>query len=52
MVVYGYDTLEENDPMIAVVQKGIACLEDATKPGCLVKLFPWCTSQQATRIIG
>lgn len=41
-IVYGYDTLEENDPMIAVVQEGIACLEEATKPGYLIDLFPWC----------
>jgi len=41
-VVYGYETVEEHDPMIGLAQQGIACLEEATSPGHLIELIPWC----------
>jgi len=41
-IVYGYDTMEGKDPMIALVHQGIACLEEATSPGQAIEMFPWC----------
>lgn len=41
-IVYGYDTVEGRDPMIALVRQGIACLEEATSPGQAIELFPLC----------
>ena len=40
-IVYGYDTLEEQDPMIALIQQGFSCVEEATSSGHAIELFPW-----------
>jgi len=40
-VVYGYDTLEVNDPMIALAHEGISYVESGTKSGYLIELIPW-----------
>ena len=44
--VYGYETLEDNDPFVAMVQKMLANGEIATRPGYLVDLMPWSESRR------
>jgi len=40
-MVYGYDTLEDDDPFIFAAHKVLVNGGRATEPGYLVELLPW-----------
>jgi len=42
-MVYGYETLEDNDPFIASANKVLSHADEGTQPGNLVELMPWCS---------
>jgi len=39
--VYGYDTLEDGDPIIATANRFLSKMGEITEPGYLVELLPW-----------
>jgi len=39
--VYGYDTLEDDDPMMEISNNFLPYAREATKPGFLIELLPW-----------
>ena len=43
-MVYGYETQEEDDPMIYAAHHGLAMANKASEPGYLIELIPWCAS--------
>jgi hypothetical protein len=43
-MVYGYDTEEDDDPLIKVFHTGLTYLEDVTAPENPLSIFPWCKS--------
>jgi len=40
--VYGYDTLDDDDPLIATANDVLAKAIEVTEPGYLIELLPWC----------
>jgi len=41
-VVYGYETLGKDDPMLGIMEDFFDDLATATKPGYLIEVFHWC----------
>ena len=39
--VYGYETLDSDDPMIAIANPVLSKIGEVTEPGYLVELLPW-----------
>lgn len=42
-IVYGYDTLDEDDPMVKHVNNILSVLGDASAPGQILEVLPWRT---------